>query len=107
MFVFGEKNARGRRWLLQACVERDGVFNGWKIGAAGLFGCFVSETPPSLDALLCRLREMLLCATSDDRNDLRYAEFGGFFNGPLHAVKFEHGDEQRDGQSRFSSDLFE
>ena len=39
---------------------------------------------------------MRVGAAGDHRHNLRYTEFGAFFNGPLHAIKFENGEQEGD-----------
>ena len=48
---------------------------------------------------------MLLAAACDDGQDALGPQLGGFLDGPLHAIEFEDGEQQRDGQSGISLDF--
>ena len=60
--------------------------------------CFVRDAPPAFRALLRGLRQMLLRSARDHRRDRRNAEFGGFFDRPLHAIELVDGHHQSNGQ---------
>jgi hypothetical protein len=50
---------------------------------------------------------MLFGAAREDWNASGYAELGGFFNRPLHAIKFENGKQQGDRQGWLGCEFFD
>src|SRR4029077_11502849 len=61
-----------------------------------LLRCLKRNALPSLHSLLRGLGEMGFGALSDHGNDSTRAQFHTLLDGPLHAVKFENGEQ--DGQ---------
>ena len=68
------------------------------IGAARLLRCFAHNAPPPFRAFLRCLRKVLFRSSRDDRRDRRHAKFGGFFDGPLHAIELVDGHHQSNRQ---------
>jgi hypothetical protein len=69
--------------------QQRSLFDDDGVGAARLLGGFAGDAAPAFDARRGRLREMLLCAPRDHRNDALDSQLSGFLDGPLHPVELE------------------
>ena len=49
---------------------------------------------------------MFFCATGEDGGDLCYTEFGGFFDGPLHVIELEYGEQEVKRKSGIGLEFF-
>ncbi len=52
------------------------------------------------------LGEVLFGAAGEDGGDAGDAEFGGLFDGPLHVVELEDGEEEMEGKGGVGGELF-
>ena len=66
---------------------------------------FDSDATPAFGARSGCLSEMLLAAARDDGNDARGSELGDFLDGPLHAIEFEDGEQESDGERGIGFDF--
>ena len=78
--------------------ERHGIVDERHIGAARLLRGFMRDAAPALGTLFGGLGQMLLSAARNHGRQSGDAEFGGFLDGPLHAIELVNRHDQRDGQ---------
>ena len=98
LFGFAEEDSRGRPFLLEGLLEGARVGDLGDVSAAGLLGGFESDATPAFGTLESSLGEMLFSATGEDRSDAGDAEFSGLFDGPLHVIELEDGEEEMEGK---------
>jgi len=94
-------DGRNRRGHAMACPNgRKGVGRAGggvedrRAEAAGLLGGFEEDFQPAGGAFPCCGDERLFAAGGGKRNNLGDAEFGGFFERPFEAVKFDDGEQE-------------
>ena len=90
------------RVALEAVRTRSANEAGWWIRGTSerrdCCGGLVRDPAPTFGTLFCALGQMLLRPLRDHRSQRGNAEFGRFLDGPLHAIEFVDGDDERDGQ---------
>ncbi len=92
--------------MFEGLFEGDGVGDLGDVGAAGLLGGFEGDAAPAFGALEGGLGEVLFGAAGEDGGDAGDAEFGGLFDGPLHVVELEDGEEEMEGKGGVGLELF-
>ena len=103
---FAEQDARGGVFLFEGWLQGGGVGDFRDIGAAGLLGGFQSDAAPAFGALEGGLGEVFFGAAGEDGCDAGDAKLGGLFDGPLHVVELEDGEEEVEGEGRVGFKLF-
>jgi hypothetical protein len=106
LFGFTEQDAGGGLFLLEGLLESDGIGDLGDIGAAGLLRGFESDAAPALGSLGGGLGEMFFGATGEDRRDAGDTELGGLFDGPLHVVELEDGEEEMERKGGVGGEFF-
>ena len=106
MLGFAEEDAGGAGFAVEGGFELDGVGDLGDVGAAGLLGSFEGDAAPALGSLWSGEGEVFFGAAGEDGGDAGYAEFGGFFDGPLEVVELEDGEEEVEGKGGVGFELF-
>ncbi len=92
--------------MFESWFERAGVGDFGDVGAAGLLAGFKGDTAPAFGTFCGGLGEVLFGAAGDDGRDARDAEFGGLFDGPLHVIELEDGEEEVEGKGGVGLEFF-
>src|ERR1019366_354015 len=74
--------------------------------AARLLGSFTSDPPPALGPLVRGKSKMLFSAPRNHGDDRGDVQFRALLDRPLHAIEFEDGEQQGDGNSLAGRDFF-
>ena len=103
---FGEQDPRGAGFVLESGLEWRWVFDGGDGRAAGLLRGLEGDATPSFGALWGGLGKVLFCPAGVDGGDAGYAQFRGLFDGPLHVVELEDGEQEMQGKCDVRLELF-
>lgn len=63
-----------------------------------MLGGFERDAAPAFGTFVGCEGEVLFGAAGEDGGDGGDAEFGGFFDGPLHVIELEDGEEEVEGE---------
>ncbi len=103
---FAEEDAGGRVSCSRAGLRAVGSAISGMVGAAGLLGGFEGDAAPAFYSLGGGLGEVLFGAAGEDGGDAGDAELGGFFDGPLHVIELEDGEEEMEGEGGVGLEFF-
>ena len=106
MFSFAEQDTNGALLVFEGGLEGRGGGDFRDGGAAGLFGGFERDAAPAFGTFEGSLREVFFGSAGEDRGDAGDAKFGGFFDGPLHVVELEDGEEEMEGKRCIGFEFF-
>ena len=106
LFGFAEQDAGGALFLFEGGFEGDGVGDLGDGGAAGLLGGFEGDAAPAFGAFGGGEGEVFFGAAGEDGGDACDAELGGFFDGPLHVIELEDGEEEVEGEGGVGFEFF-
>ena len=106
LFGFAEEDEGGALLLFEGLLQGEGVGDLGDRGAARLLGGFEGYAAPAFDAFGGGLGQVFFGAAGEDGSDAGYAKFGGLFDGPLHVVELEDGEEEVEGKGGVGLELF-
>jgi hypothetical protein len=106
LFGFAEEDAGGGFFLFEGLLEGGGIGDLGDGGAAGLLGGFEGDAAPAFGALEGCLGQVFFGAAGEDGGDAGDAEFGGLFDGPLHVIELEDGEEEMEREGSVGGELF-
>ncbi len=92
--------------LFEGWLEVGGVGDPGDVGAARLLTGFKSDAAPAFGAFEGGLGQVFFCAAGEHGCDAGDAQLGGLFDGPLHVIELEDGEEEREGESCVGFELF-
>ena len=92
--------------MFEGWLEGCGVDDFGYVGAAGLLGGFEGDAAPAFGSFEGSVGEVFFGAAGEDGGDAGDAQLGDLFDGPLHVIELENGEEEMKRKGGVGRELF-